>query len=81
MVGVPAFLKWVCGPSARIGWPLPWRTRSELMIIGPEHEDDQRGGDQRRAGTEGDVAKDVEDRELVGESNEHQSWFVPRQFP
>ncbi len=32
MVGVPAFLKWVCGPSARIGWPLPCRTRSEEII-------------------------------------------------
>ncbi len=35
IVGVPAFLKWVCGPSARIGWPLPCRSRNELMIIGP----------------------------------------------
>ena len=35
IVGVPAFLKWVCGPSARIGWPLPCLTRSELMIVGP----------------------------------------------
>ncbi len=38
MVGVPAFLKWVCGPSARIGWPLPWRTRSEAMILGPNRK-------------------------------------------
>ena len=38
MVGVPAFLKWVCGPSARIGWPLPWRMRSEEMIIGPNRK-------------------------------------------
>ncbi len=36
MVGVPAFLKWVCGPSARIGWPLPCRSRSELMMVGPK---------------------------------------------
>ncbi len=42
MVGVPAFLKWVCGPSARIGWPLPCRMRERAMISRPEHEDDQR---------------------------------------
>ena len=36
MVGVPAFLKWVCGPSARIGWPLPCRKRSEAMMRGPK---------------------------------------------
>ncbi len=35
MVGVPAFLKWVCGPSARMGWPLPCLIRNESMIIGP----------------------------------------------
>ena len=35
IVGVPAFLKWVCGPSARIGWPLPWRIRSAEMMRGP----------------------------------------------
>ena len=35
MVGVPAFLKWVCGPSARIGWPLPCLILNELMIVGP----------------------------------------------
>ena len=36
MVGVPAFLKWVCGPSARIGWPLPCRMRSDVMMRGPK---------------------------------------------
>lgn len=36
MVGVPAFLKCVCGPSARIGWPLPCLSRSELMMVGPK---------------------------------------------
>ena len=64
MVGVPAFLKCVCGPSARIGWPLPCRTRSESMMRRAEEEDQQRRGDQRAAGAEGDVAEDVEDREL-----------------
>jgi hypothetical protein len=38
MVGVPAFLKWVCGPSARIGWPLPWRMRSASMMAGPNRK-------------------------------------------
>ena len=39
MVGVPAFVRdGVCGPSARIGWPLPWRTRSEAMIAGPNRK-------------------------------------------
>ncbi len=35
MVGVPAFLKCVCGPSARIGWPLPCRSLSAAMMRGP----------------------------------------------
>ena len=35
MVGVPRLARWVCGPSSRIGWPLPWRTRSMLMKRGP----------------------------------------------
>ena len=35
MVGVPAFLKCVCGPSARIGWPLPCRSLSEVDDAGP----------------------------------------------
>ncbi len=35
MVGVPRLARWLCGPSSRIGWPLPWRTRSMLMKRGP----------------------------------------------
>ena len=35
MVGVPRLARWLCGPSARIGWPLPWRTRSQEMNHGP----------------------------------------------
>ena len=36
MVGVPRFVsRWDCGPSSRIGWPLPWRRRSDEMISGP----------------------------------------------
>ena len=35
IVGVPRLARWVCGPSSRIGWPLPWRTRSQPMNLGP----------------------------------------------
>ena len=36
MVGVPALLTmWDCGPSARIGWPLPCSSRSRLMMNWP----------------------------------------------
>ena len=35
IVGVPTLAWCVCGPSSRIGWPLPWRTRSMLMNFGP----------------------------------------------
>ena len=39
MVGVPFLVtRWVCGPSSRIGWPLPWRTRSAAMIVGPNRK-------------------------------------------
>ena len=35
MVGVPRLARWLCGPSARIGWPLPCVARSQLMNLGP----------------------------------------------
>ena len=35
IVGVPFLAKWLCGPSSRIGWPLPCRTRSQPMKRGP----------------------------------------------
>ena len=35
IVGVPRLLRCDFGPSSRIGWPLPWRTRSILMKRGP----------------------------------------------
>ena len=35
IVGVPRLARWLCGPSLRIGWPLPWRTRSQPMNFGP----------------------------------------------
>jgi hypothetical protein len=38
MVGVPALVKCDFGPSARIGWPLPWRMRRLSMIDGPSRK-------------------------------------------
>ena len=36
MVGVPCFsTMWRCGPSLRIGWPLPCFTFSQRMSGGP----------------------------------------------
>ena len=36
MVGVPALAMMCdCGPSLRIGWPLPCRMRSSAMMRGP----------------------------------------------
>ena len=36
MVGVPFLVtRCDCGPSVRIGWPLPCSVRSLSMIIGP----------------------------------------------
>ena len=37
MVGVPFLVnKCEAGPSARIGWPLPCLSRSEVMMRGPK---------------------------------------------
>ena len=35
MVGVPRLARWLCGPSVRIGCPLPWCTRNQPMKRGP----------------------------------------------
>ena len=36
MVGVPFLVtRCDCGPSGRIGWPLPCRIRSFMMKVGP----------------------------------------------
>ena len=36
MVGVPALvIRWLSGPSSRIGWPSFWIRRSQAMIQGP----------------------------------------------
>ena len=36
MVGVPFFARCDCGPSVRIGWPLPCLSRNEAMMLGPK---------------------------------------------
>ncbi len=39
MVGVPFLvMRWPWGPSSRIGWPWPWRTRSAAMMVGPKRK-------------------------------------------
>ena len=56
-----------CGPSVRIGWPLPCRSRSWSMIDGPNMKTKTSAVIDRAAGAERDVAEHVEDRELVGQ--------------
>ena len=66
MVGVPALAMMCdCGPSARIGWPLPCSRRRRSMMVGPNRKTNNSAGDHRAAGAEGDIAEDVEDGELV----------------
>ena len=39
MVGVPALLtRWPSGPSLRIGWPRPWRTRKSSISGRPKRK-------------------------------------------
>ena len=81
MVGVPRLARWLCGPSSRIGWPLPCVARSQLMNHGPEQKADEQRGRARRAGAEADVADEVEDAgeaELVGDHVEHGIPFTIR---
>ena len=67
IVGVPFLVTmWDCGPSGRIGWPLPCRSRRWSMIQGPNRKTKTPRGDHRAAGPEGNVAKDVEAGDLVG---------------
>src|SRR4029078_8934765 len=77
MVGVPRLARWLCGPSTRIGCPVPWRSRREVQEHGrdrrrvlPAQVGDEPGAEQqadeqrrraRRAGAEADVADEVED--------------------
>ena len=55
-----------CGPSARIGWPLPCLRRSLSMIARAEQEHEDQRGHHRAAGAERDVAEHVEERERAG---------------
>ena len=74
MVGVPRLARWLCGPSARIGWPLPCLARSQRMNNGPEQQADEQRGRGRRTGAEADVADEVEDAgkaQLLGDQVEH----------
>jgi hypothetical protein len=45
IVGVPRLARWLCGPSLRIGCPLPWRTRSQPMKRPDDQPDQQSGRD------------------------------------
>ena len=39
MVGVPALVRmWLSGPSLRIGWPRPWRTRRSSISGRPNRK-------------------------------------------
>ena len=71
MVGVPCFSTiWRCGPSLRIGWPLPCFTLSSEMMRRPEQQDEQQGGEDRRAGARRLIAEHVEGRDFVGQAGE-----------
>ncbi len=54
-----------CGPSARIGWPLPCCSAQHVDDRRAEQEHEHRRGHHRAAGAERDVAKHVEERERV----------------
>ena len=61
MVGVPFLVtRCDCGPSVRIGWPLPCSEPQLVDDHGPEQEHEDERRDHRPAGAERDVAEDVE---------------------
>ena len=64
----PSLTRWLCGPSARIGWPLPCLTRSGAMIAGPKRKTKMSAVIVAPPVAERDVAEDVEDRHLIGEA-------------
>ncbi len=67
MVGVPAFSRiWRCGPSARMGWPLPCFTFSQRISMGLIRKAISKRGHHCRARTEGQVFEQPEEGELVG---------------
>ncbi len=80
MVGVPCFsTMWRCGPSLRIGWPLPCFTLSKRDDARTEEEDEEQCRQDRRTGPRRLVLEDVEQRHFVGETGEqveeHQDSF------
>ena len=61
MVGVPCFsTMWRCGPSLRIGWPLPCFSFSQRISAGPMTEGDEERRHHRPAGAEGEVSEQTE---------------------
>ena len=73
MVGVPFLVtRCDCGPSVRIGWPLPCCSAQLVDDPRPEQEHEDQRRDHRAAGADGDVAEDVEDVELCPRMKESQ---------
>ena len=73
MVGVPFLVtRCDCGPSVRIGWPLPCRSAQLVDDHRPEQEHEHQRGDHRAAGADRDVAEHVEDSENVPEKSASQ---------
>ena len=71
MVGVPLLGRSAtCGPSSRIGWPLPCLTRSRSMMPGPNSITNSSAVMIGAAGAERDVAEDVQRPDLVAEVDE-----------
>src|SRR4029450_12929959 len=69
MVGVPFLVtRCDCGPSLRIGWPLPRLSRNWSLIAGPNRKTNTQAGATPPAGAERDVAQDVERPDRVRES-------------
>ena len=66
MVGVPAFsVMWRSMPSLRIGWPRPCLASHPADEARAHCGDHQQRRDDRHAAAEGDVAQQIEDRDVV----------------
>ena len=77
MVGVPRLARWESGPSSRIGWPLPWRTRSQPMNLGPISRPMNRAVAVAAPARKRDVAEEVEHpriAKLFCDPEKHQSF-------
>ena len=75
MVGVPALVRCVCGPSSRTAWPILYCV-SLRIILGPTTNEIMSAVMRRQHRAQRDVAEDVERpdvrREPVGEREQHQ---------